>query len=90
MTFSSPADLARLRQGLDLSMLAPVDDPSAWTLHAVDPAGRRHAWEHVATKWLTQTLTMPRALLEDPSGARAHRQAELAAETRVRELEAVR
>lgn len=85
--FPGPSDLARLRADVDTaSDLVAVDDPRAWALYAEDPNGRRHAWEHRRSGWLSQSLTVPERLRE-PAAAAEHRQLELMAETRARAAE---
>ena len=49
--------------------LVPVDDPKAWTLWREHDGGTRHVWEHKATGWLSQTLTVPRRALAHPESA---------------------
>lgn len=67
-----PAHLERVREGLDLAScgLVPVNDPKQWRLFAPHRDGFRHAWQHIQTGWLSQTLTVPRWALESPESAR--------------------
>jgi hypothetical protein len=84
-SFPSAEQLTRLRADLPES-LVPVDDRRAWTLYAEDPNGFRHVWEHRRSGWLSQSLTVPEDC-RTPEGAAAHRQLEMAAETRARAAE---
>lgn len=72
-TAFTPAALERARKGVDMaeSGLVPVNDPEAWKLYREHVGGFRHSWEHKATGWLSQTLTVPRWALESAAGRKA-------------------